>query len=315
MKLLTFIEAGGPGRPGCLRGPDEDAHAVDLSSPRMRALLADAGLPAISSTADVVFAAAEDDAYLATLASLVDAADDGWLPRIAIESIVFQPPLRAPGKIIGVGSNYPTHKTEAKGTASATPAGEAFDWPTSFAKFPSTMVGHGATLAYPGDGMQFDYEGELCVVIGRTCRAVRAQNALDYVFGYVIGNDLSARSLQFKEMKRSTLSMGKNLDTFCPIGPYLVTKDEIADPQALRIETRVNGELRQSDSTGSMLFPVARLIEHFSTATLQPGDVIMTGTPAGVGIFASDPERALLKPGDHVSVRIDGLGRLENTVG
>lgn len=314
MKFLTFSQSGTSGHVGVLRENAEKPYVLELSSSQFSALCRDNGLAEITATMDIITAASETENYLSSLATLIGQADSG--AGIGLEDITFEPPLTVPGKIICAGSNYKTHNTQASDKADLLPPArkENYDWPTSFPKFASTLVGHKGDLEYPGDGMQFDYEAELCVVMGKKCKQVKAGDALDYVFGYVIGNDLAVRELQFREMKRGTLTMGKNYDTCCPMGPYLVTADEIPDPQALDIKTWVNDDLRQSDTTGSMVFSSAQLIEYFSRMTLHPGDIIMTGTPGGVGIFAPDPEQVLLHPGDRVVIEITGLGTLENTV-
>jgi 2-keto-4-pentenoate hydratase/2-oxohepta-3-ene-1,7-dioic acid hydratase in catechol pathway len=156
-----------------------------------------------------------------------------------------------------------------------------------------------------------DYEAELAVVIGCPARNVSEDEALDYVFGYTNCNDVSSRDLQFSEGGQWTRS--KSIDTFCPLGPYLVTADEVPDPQNLSIRSIVNGEVMQDGTTSDMIFTVAQLISFLSTGlTLMPGDVIATGTPAGVG-FAREP-KVFLKPGDEVTIEIEGLGSLTNPV-
>jgi 2-keto-4-pentenoate hydratase/2-oxohepta-3-ene-1,7-dioic acid hydratase in catechol pathway len=165
-------------------------------------------------------------------------------------------------------------------------------------------------VVVPPDAEEVDYEAELAVVVGRRASAVRAADALDHVAGYTCANDVSARSLQFRS---SQWLLGKAIDTFLPLGPYLVTADEVPDPQALGIRCLVNDEPRQDSSTSEMVFGVAELVSYTSrTLTLEPGDLLVTGTPAGVGM-AADPPR-YLRAGDRMRVEIDGLGELENTV-
>ena len=159
-----------------------------------------------------------------------------------------------------------------------------------------------------------DYEAELALVIGKRCKYVDPADWRDVVAGYMIVNDISMRDVQLLEMSRGMIVGGKNADTSCPCGPFLVTADEIADPHALTIETRVNGDVRQHESTGAMLFKIPEIIAYWSRLTLEPGDIIVTGTPGGVGIFSDDPERDLLKPGQEVAISITGLGTLRNTV-
>jgi 2-keto-4-pentenoate hydratase/2-oxohepta-3-ene-1,7-dioic acid hydratase in catechol pathway len=172
------------------------------------------------------------------------------------------------------------------------------------------VVGPGADVVVPPDAEKIDYEAELAVVIGRRASAVPTGEALDHVAGYTCANDVSSRSLQFRS---SQWLLGKAIDTFLPLGPYLVTADEVPDPQALGIRCLVNDELRQSSDTGQMIFGVAELVSFTSrTITLEPGDVLITGTPAGVAM-AADPPR-YLRPGDRMRIEIDGVGELDNTV-
>jgi 2,4-didehydro-3-deoxy-L-rhamnonate hydrolase len=210
-------------------------------------------------------------------------------------------PVPHPGKVVAIGRNYHEHATEE----GAAPPVE----PLIFAKFSTSVVGHGATVRWdPAFTKQVDYEAELAVVIGRRARRVPESEALGYVLGYTCGNDVSARDLQFGDQQ---WVRGKSLDTFCPLGPVLVTTDEIPDPQALRIRCLVNGEVLQDANTADMIFPVTRLVAHASAAfTLEPGDVIMTGTPPGVGAFRK-PAR-FLRPGDEMTVEVERIGRLVN---
>jgi 2-keto-4-pentenoate hydratase/2-oxohepta-3-ene-1,7-dioic acid hydratase in catechol pathway len=212
-------------------------------------------------------------------------------------------PVTRPGKIIGIGLNYEDHARET--------GAEAPEKPIVFAKYPNTVAGQGDAIRIPPITEQVDYEAELAVVIGRAARNVSEDEALDYVFGYANCNDVSSRDLQFSEGGQWTRS--KSIDTFCPLGPYLVTADEIPDPQNLSVRSIVNGEVMQDGTTSDMIFTVAQLISFLSAGmTLMPGDVIATGTPAGVG-FARDP-KVFLKPGDEVTIEIEGLGSLTNPV-
>jgi len=181
--------------------------------------------------------------------------------------------------------------------------------PIIFCKFPSAIVGPDAVIRWdPALTRQVDYEAELAVVMGRTARHVSAAEALDYVAGYTLCNDISARDLQFGD---GQWVRGKSLDTFCPLGPWLVTRDEIPDPQALAIRCTINGQVMQDSSTSEMIFRVRELIEFCSRAfTLLPGDIIATGTPHGVGHFRKPP--AYLKDGDVVTIDIQDIGQLTN---
>ena len=210
-------------------------------------------------------------------------------------------PIPRPGKILAAGVNYRSHGDEQNR--------EPPDHPVLFAKMPSAVVGPGAEIRWsPMLTQGVDFEAELAVVIGRTCRRVDASDALAYVAGYTCLNDVSARDLQYADKQ---FVRGKSLDTFCPMGPWLVTADEIPDPQALRVRGLRNGEVMQDASTSEMVFSVAALISFCSQAmTLEPGDVIATGTPAGVGWFREP--KVLLRDGDEVAVEIEKIGRLVN---
>ena len=221
--------------------------------------------------------------------------------RFALADVKIEAPL-VPGKIVAIGKNYLEH---AKETGSAPPSA-----PLIFAKFPSAIIATGEPITWRTSiANEVDWEGELGVVIGKEARNVSEEEALDHVYGYTIGNDVSARDLQLK--KDAQWTRGKSLDTFCPLGPVIVTRDEIADPQALTITTTVNGEVMQQDTTANMMFNVRFLISYCSQMfTLEPGDLIMTGTPAGVGL-GRNPQ-VFLKDGDVVQVSIDGIGEITN---
>lgn len=198
-----------------------------------------------------------------------------------------------PSKIIAIGLNYIKHIKE-----SGMPTPEE---PLFFLKPPSAVIGPGDHIWYPQMTKQVDYEGELTVVIGRKAKRVSEESALDYVFGYTCGNDVSARDLQRKD---GQWTRAKGFDTFCPLGPAIVTG---IDPSGLQIATRLNGEIRQNDNTAEMIFPIPRLVSYISQImTLQPFDVILTGTPSGVGP---------MKPGDVVEVEIENIGILRNVMG
>ena len=211
-------------------------------------------------------------------------------------------PLR-PGKIVAIGLNYLDHVRE---TGMETP-----ERPLVFAKFPSSVIGSGEDIVVDRRvTARVDWEVELGVVVGRTMRDVTTEEALDHVFGYTVANDVSARDLQFAD---GQWVRGKSFDTFCPIGPAVVTRDEIPDPQALRLTTRVNSETVQDSSTAQMIFGVAELLAFCSRAmTLETGDLILTGTPWGCGEFMQ-PRRSL-GDGDVVECEIESLGVLRNTV-
>ncbi len=216
--------------------------------------------------------------------------------------VVFAAPIPRPPKVICIGLNYRDHAAEAK-----LPIPEV---PVMFAKFPTAVVGPGHPIVLPKNSAKPDYEAEFAVVIGRRGRHIAEDHWRDYVFGYTILNDVSARDLQ---MATSQWMIGKTCDTFAPMGPAVVTADEIADPHNLRISLNLNGETMQDSNTSNLIFKVPQLIAYLSGVfTLEPGDIIATGTPAGVG-FARKPPR-WLRPGDEVRIRIEGLGELFNPV-
>jgi acylpyruvate hydrolase len=211
-------------------------------------------------------------------------------------------PIEHPSKIVCVGLNYRDH-AEEQGT-------ELPKAPLLFAKWPNALIGPGEPIVLPAASQQVDYEAELGVVIGSRCRGLTRENALDAVGGYICVNDVSARDLQFAD---GQWTRGKSPDTFCPVGPRLVPREEIADPDDLAIRCILNGDTMQDSSTSNMIFSVAELLEYVTrTMTLEPGDLIATGTPAGVGVFR-DPQ-VLLKDGDEVTVEVEGLGALTNPV-
>jgi 2-keto-4-pentenoate hydratase/2-oxohepta-3-ene-1,7-dioic acid hydratase in catechol pathway len=210
-------------------------------------------------------------------------------------------PLSNPSKIMAIGRNYAEHAKESK---SAVP-----ERPILFAKFPSAIVGPGDEVTWdPTLTSKVDYEAELAVIIGKTACRVAEAEALNYVFGYTCANDVTARDLQKGD---GQWVRGKSLDTFCPLGPWLVTADEVPDPQNLGIRCLVNRQTRQEGHTSQMIFGVAYLISFLSQAfTLLPGDIILTGTPDGVGAYREPP--VFLQDGDEIVVEIDGVGRLVN---
>ncbi len=187
-------------------------------------------------------------------------------------------------------------------------------WPVLFMKAPAAVQAPGGPIEIPVRlaSERVDYEGELAVVIGKKCKNVSREEALEYVLGYTCGNDVSARDWQ-KERGGSQWCRGKGFDTFCPLGPRLVTRDEIPDPNALRLRTIVSGEVLQDSNTADMIFDVPALVSFLSgSTTLLPGTVILTGTPSGVGMARTPPR--WLKPGDEVTVEIEGIGELTNPV-
>jgi len=224
-------------------------------------------------------------------------------PGVALppDSIDFLPAVY-PSKILAIGRNYVDHAIEG--------GAEPPKAPLIFNKLPSSLSAHDAPIVLPKISSKVDYEAELAVVIGRRATRVSESRALEHVFGYTMIDDVSARDLQFGD---GQWTRGKSLDTFAPLGPFITTREEIADVQALKIEGRLNGEVMQSSNTGKMIFKVAYLVSYLSQGiTLEPGDVIATGTPDGVGTFRKPP--VLLRAGDVFEVTIEKLGTLRNSV-
>jgi 2-keto-4-pentenoate hydratase/2-oxohepta-3-ene-1,7-dioic acid hydratase in catechol pathway len=225
----------------------------------------------------------------------------GVTTAFSLDSIDFLPAVY-PGKIIAIGRNYVDHAIEG--------GAEPPRAPLIFNKLPNSLSAHDAPIVLSKISSQVDYEAELAVVIGRKATRVNESQALEYVFGYTLINDVSARDLQYGD---GQWTRGKGLDTFAPLGPFITTREEIADVQALKIEGRLNGEVMQSSNTSKMIFKVAYLISYISQGiTLEPGDVIATGTPDGVGVFRKPP--VLLKAGDVYEVTVEKLGTLRNPV-
>jgi 2-keto-4-pentenoate hydratase/2-oxohepta-3-ene-1,7-dioic acid hydratase in catechol pathway len=238
---------------------------------------------------------------MAQLEQRLASADATSLP---LSSLRLLAPVARPGKIVGVGRNYADHAKET--------GVDPFEKPRIIFKMPSSVTAPGASVPKPLAIHKFDFEGELAVVIGSFVSNVTLEQALSHVAGYTLLNDLSAREFQF-DISPPQTTFAKSMDGFCPIGPVLVTADEIPDPQALHLSTWVNGQLVQDATTADMLFPVATLISYVSHyMTLEPGDVLTTGTPAGIGAFRKPP--VWLSAGDRIEVSIDSIGTLVTTI-
>ena len=224
-------------------------------------------------------------------------------PAISEEALVYAPCITQPEKIICVGLNYVDHAKESN-----------MEIPTSpvlFSKFNNTLAAHNQTIRLPKTAEKFDYEVEMVIVIGKEAANVSKNEALSYVFGYTVGNDLSARDLQFRS---GQWLLGKTCDHFGPIGPYLVTADEL-DPTNLNIQCSVNGEVRQSANTRDMIFDCATLVSYLSEhMTLKPGDIIFSGTPEGVILGYPEDQQVWLKSGDEVQVSVENIGTLVNVL-
>ncbi|OII64221.1 2-hydroxyhepta-2,4-diene-1,7-dioate isomerase [Streptomyces sp. CC53] len=253
---------------------------------------------------DLSVLVADVDGELLSDASALDrvraAADAGVLPPLAGEGLRVGPPVGRVGKVVCIGLNYHDHAREA----GAEPPAE----PVVFLKAADTVVGPDDTVLVPRGSTKTDWEVELAVVIGRTARSLdSAEEALAHVAGYAVAHDVSEREFQIE--RGGTWDKGKNCETFNPLGPWLVTADEVPDPQDLRLRLWVNGELQQDGSTADQIFPVGEVVRYVSRfMTLYPGDVINTGTPAGVAMGRPDP-KPYLRAGDVVELEIDGLGR------
>nr|WP_095532854.1 fumarylacetoacetate hydrolase family protein [Domibacillus mangrovi] len=228
------------------------------------------------------------------------------LKRIKVSDVEWLAPIPRPTKnIFCIGKNYRDHAVEMGGDASIP------EHPIIFTKAPTTVSGQNALIpAYESLTDSLDYEGELAVIIGKKGKEIDRENAFDYIFGYTVLNDVTARNIQNRHHQ---FFLGKSLDATCPMGPWIVTKEEIEDPHNLSIETRVNGEVRQQSNTSQLIFPIDEIIHVLSRGmTLEPGDIIATGTPSGVG-YAMNPKRTL-KAGDSVDITIEGVGTLTNNV-
>ena len=280
MKLVTF-QHDGHAHAGAVAG----AEVVSLKS---------SGFPTVIS-----FLEAGPEAALRLEVLLAKPPDDAVFPLSAVKLLA---PIPRPPKIICIGLNYRDHAIE---TNSPIPT-----IPIVFTKFPSIVIGPGEPIVLPRNSEKPDYEAELAVVIGKGGRHITADNALDHVFGYLNFNDVSARDFQ---LATSQWTIGKTFDTFAPMGPWIVSKNEIADPHNLRIGCAINGEQLQDSNTRELIFRIPELIAYLSSVfTLEAGDVIATGTPPGVGMARKPPR--WLRAGDNVSVAVEGLGELRNPV-
>jgi len=220
----------------------------------------------------------------------------------AIDDVTLLPPVLRPGKVICLGLNYRDHAAEAGMDVPA--------YPVLFHKVAGSLIGHNQPIVVPRISSKIDYEGELAIIIGRRGKYIPEDEAYSFIAGYTVANDVSARDLQFRTSQWTT---GKMLDTFGPLGPALVTRDEVPDPHTLSIKTILNGQVLQDGNTADMIFRVPFIVKYISEiVTLEPGDVIMTGTPSGIGNTRTPP--VFMKPGDTVTVEIGHLGALTNPV-
>lgn len=281
MKLVRFDAGHGP-RPGLVIGDG----VIDLTTQP----------DGFGNIRDIVSGGALGLARLRTLATAA--------PTHRLTEVRLLAPIERPGKYLAIGMNYKKHVEESERLG--VPAPKQQLW---FNKQTSCLAGPYDDIE-PGVTEKLDYEVELAVIIGAPAKGVTAQRAPEHIFGYVVANDVSARDWQFHS---PTFTMGKSFDTHGPIGPWIVTADEVADPQALNLRCFVNGVLRQSSNTREMIYGVAAQIAYLSTAfTLESGDLLATGTPEGVGVGMNPP--VFLQPGDRVRCEIDGIGAIENRV-
>jgi 2-keto-4-pentenoate hydratase/2-oxohepta-3-ene-1,7-dioic acid hydratase in catechol pathway len=291
MRLLTY-DRGGAARLGLLLG-DRVVDLGDAGLPDDMLSFIDAGETALREARRVADALSADGPALARSSQSLDGTR------------LLAPIPRPRRNIVCVGLNYAEHASESRITTGLP------EVPVLFTKPPSTVIGPETPIPWHGElSRRMDWEVELVVVIGRRGKDIPEAQALDYVFGYTIGNDVTARDLQARHQQ---WYKGKGLDGFCPLGPWIVTRDELPDPQDVRLRLSVNGLIKQDANTSDMIFGVAKLIAAWSEGmTLEPGDLLMTGTPSGVGFARKPPE--YLKPGDLVECEIDGIGLLRNTV-
>ena len=282
MKLATILTDRGPRAALAVPGGLVDLHAAN---------------PSIPDSLPGILAAGSECLERVAACSQAD-------PTLAEDQARFLPVIPCPQKILCVGLNYADHARES--------GAEVPEEPVIFSKFASALTGHGQPIELPRASAEVDYEAELVVVIGRRGKHVPEDQAMDYVAGYACGHDVSARDWQLRKPGGQWL-LGKTFDTFAPVGPYLVTRDEVPDPHQLDIQLRLNGETMQSSNTRELIFSVPRLIAYISQVmTLEVGDLIFTGTPPGVGFSRKPP--VFLKPGDVAEVEIQHLGVLRNPV-
>ncbi len=300
MRLLSYVTPEGP-RLGAALG---DGRVADLEQ-AAAAMIGEGKLKAEHALPDGMraFLAEGEEALASAREVAAYAAEAAGVPWVRPEAqITYAPPVPDPRKIIGIGLNYRDHCAEA--------GVDIPEQPLVFTKSPTSNVGHGAAVMLHRVTEKVDYEAEIAFVVGKPAKNVPAERGVEVVAGYTCFNDVSARDIQI-EQKNFTL--GKSPDTFGPNGPYLVTRDEIPDPEGLAISLRLNGQTMQDSNTSNMIFGIGALVAFLSrTMTLEPGDLVFTGTPPGVGYFR-DPQ-VLLKPGDVMEVEIERIGLLRNPV-
>ncbi|MGI8773134.1 MAG: fumarylacetoacetate hydrolase family protein [Acidobacteriaceae bacterium] len=277
MKLITFEDADGSRRPGLI----DESGVYDLSE---------------LGYADTLAFIQEEKSALERAQVLLSSRKT----KMPAERVHLLPPITAPPRIFCIGLNYRDHAAESKM--------EVPKVPTVFMKLPSSIVGPGADIVLPQQSQQPDYEAELALVIGKKGRDISSDNWREYVFGYTIVNDVSARDVQ---LATSQWTLGKSFPTFCPCGPWIVTADEAGDPHSMDIQLSINGEVLQHSNTRELIFTIPDLLAHISSiVALEPGDIISTGTPQGVGLGRT-PQR-WLRPDERIDIDIERIGRLTN---
>jgi len=297
-----------------------DTEIVDLEAAH-----AAAGRPPETLPGDMLSFLAAGESALAAARSALDYAlgnprqkgRDGSPLTWSRAELRLLPAVPRPGKILHTSVNFSSHKSEV--TKFKSEEWKAQNWgafhykhPTGFLQAPSSTVGTDAEVVIPRFTEQLDYEIEIATIIGRRAKNVSKENALDYVAGFCVFNDISARDIQSREHANKVILLGKSFDTSCPLGPWLTTRDEIPDPEHLQMQLRLNGELRQNANTSEMIYGIRELVAWWSQITLEPGDVITSGSPAGV--IAGRDDAVWLKPGDRIEATIERLGTLVSII-
>jgi len=278
MKLVTFFGPNALAQPGVL----QNGRVVPL------------GLHGFPDMLSIIASGEEGKRKIQSLAN----ANEQSAPLL--DTVQLLAPIPRPAKIVCIGLNYRDHAIESNM--------QIPEVPTVFCKFANSVVGPNRDVVLPKNSVKPDYEAEFAVIVGKGGRYIDPANWLDHVYGYMNLNDVSARDYQ---LATTQWIIGKTFDTFCPTGPYIATKDEIADPHNLGIKITVSGEVLQQSNTKHLIFNIPTLLAHLSSVmTLEPGDIISTGTPAGVGLGRTPPR--WLKPGDEMIVEVEGLGQLRN---
>ena len=298
MKLYTFVADGEPRVGALLKEQIIDLSAAGATMRVPRKLPADM-LSFLRLGEAGLNAAREVMAFMEKRPALPVGVQVAHL----LETAKLLPPIPRPGKILCSGINYRGHMEENPGAKLPTE-------PFFFSKLPTAVIGPGEAIVHPKATKQLDYEVEFAAVIGKQMKRTSPEQVMECVAGYTILHDVSARDVQFKD---NQITLGKNFDTFCPMGPCIVTKDELPQPGKVRLRSLLNGKVMQDGTTADWVFPLPELLARLSQVmTLEPGDVISTGTPAGVGVFRKP--QVFLKPGDVVRLEIEGIGALENPV-